>query len=158
MAYVMDRVPEIIPYEDGGLWSQNISFVLKPRVFFPDKGTFDATLKTNKYTGLHFSGLRKGSSFSIPYYSDGYVDFGYIGMYVPLVLLGLYIVLIYRTFYTYKTLNILIRFALVNTALFDFFSFESDGLFLFGRLTLLLLVFYSLSRFVFPRIQVWLYR
>ena len=158
MAYVMDRVPEMMPYEEGNLWWENISFVLKPRLFFPDKGTFDATSKTNKYTGLHFSGYSKGASFSIPYYVDGYIDFGYVGMFIPLILLGLYIVLIYRTFYMFKKLNLLIRFAFVNVVLYDFFSFEADGLYLFGRLTLLWIVFFFFSRFVFPRIQAWLYK
>jgi hypothetical protein len=158
MALVMDRVPEMMPHEWGEVWWGNISFVLKPRLFFPDKGTFDATEKTNKYTGLNFGGFKKGSSFSIPYYTDGYIDFGYIGMYLPLVIMGLYIGWIYNVFYRFRRLNILVRYAFVNTALIDFFSFEADGLYIFGRLTLLLLVFFIMSRYIFPRIQTWLYK
>ncbi|MBS1917767.1 MAG: hypothetical protein JST87_15960 [Bacteroidetes bacterium] len=158
MSLAMDRVPEFMPYENGKVWWGNISYVFMPRLFFPDKPTFDATIKTNKYTGLHFSGFKKGASFSLGYFADGYVDFGYVGMYIPLCLLSLFIVFIYRTFYKLKRLSILVRFAAINVCLYPFFAFEADGLFLFGRLVILFLVFWVLCKTIFPSIQRWLYK
>ena len=158
MGLAMDRVPEFMPYEYGRVWWGNVSYVLMPRLFFPNKPTFDATIKTNKYTGLHFSGFNKGASFSLGYFADGYVDFGYVGMFLPLILLSLFIVFIYRTFYKLKRLSILIRFASINVCLYPFFAFESDGLYLFGRLVILFLVFWILCKTAFPPIQRWLYK
>ena len=63
LAVVMDRVPNIMPYEDGKLWWENISFVFTPRILFPDKPIFEATQKTNKYTGFRYAGIKKGASF-----------------------------------------------------------------------------------------------
>lgn len=158
LARTMDRVPEVLPHENGQVWWDNVSFVLMPRLLFPDKPIYEATIKTNKYTGFHYTGLKQGTSFSLGYFADGYVDFGYFGMFIPLVLLSLYILLIFRVLYRMKKINVVMRYAIINVALINFASFESDGLFLFGRLTLLFLVFWVLSKFFFARIQPWLYK
>ena len=158
LAKTMDRVPEILPHEGGGLWWENISFVLVPRLFYPEKPIYEATKKTAKYTGIHYAGLRQGASFSLGYYADCYIDFGYTGMLFPLVLIALFVAFIYRSFYKLTKLNILFRFALINVSLFEYTSFEADGLFLFGRLLLMFLVFYTLSRTVLNPLQKWLYK
>jgi hypothetical protein len=158
LAKTMDRVPALIPYENGQIWLNNIMFVIEPRLFFPDKPVYEATVKTNKYTGFKYAGLKQGSSFSLGYFADSYIDFGYIGMFIPLILIGLFIVFIYRTLYGFSKINLLIRFAVINVALNDFSAFESDGLFLIGRLLLLLLVYWFISKFIFSRLQNWLYK
>ena len=154
----MDRVPDILPYEFGGLWWDNISFVLEPRLFFPDKPRYEATQKTTKYTGISYAGYKQGASFSLGYFADSFIDFGYSGMFIPLAIIALFVGLIYRSFYKLTKLNILFRFALINIVLYEFISFESDGLFLFGRLLLMFLVFYTLGRVVLPILQRWLYK
>jgi hypothetical protein len=158
LAKTMDRVPDILPYEYGGLWWNNISFVLEPRLFFPDKPRYEATQKTTKYTGINYAGFKQGASFSLGYFADSYIDFGYTGMIIPLAIIALFVGLIYRSFYKLTKLNILFRFALINIVLYEFISFESDGLFLFGRLLLMFLVFYTLGRTVLPTLQRWLYK
>jgi hypothetical protein len=158
LALVMDRVPAVLPYEDGGLWWANISYVVEPRLLFPDKPLFESTAKTNKYTGLSYSGLKGGSAFSLGYFGDGYIDFGYAGMFFPLAILALFLVFIYRTFYKMRRMNLLFRYGLINVSLYNFIYFESDGTFLFGRLLITFLVFWVTSVTVFPRIQRWLYK
>lgn len=158
LAKTMDRVPEILPYEYGGVWWDNIVFVLEPRLFFPDKPRYEATVKTTKYTGIKYAGFKLGASFSLGYFADSYIDFGYIGMLIPLALIALFVGFIYRSFYRLKKLNILFRFAIINIVLYEFISFESDGLFLFGRLLLMFLVFYTLAVTVLPVLQKWLYK
>jgi hypothetical protein len=158
LSRTMDRVPDILPHEFGGLWWDNISFVLEPRLFFPDKPRYEATQKTTKYTGLHYAGFKQGSSFSLGYFADSYIDFGYFGMLIPLTLIALFVGFIYRRFYHLKKVNILFRYALINIVLYEFISFESDGLFLFGRLLLMFLVFYILGLTVLPVLQRWLYK
>jgi hypothetical protein len=158
LAKTMDRVPAIIPHQNGQIWSDNVMFVIEPRLFFPDKPIYEATVKTNKYTGFNYSGLKQGSSFSLGYFADSYIDFGYVGMFLPLILIGLFIVFIYRVLYGFSKINLLLRFAVINVALYDFGAFESDGLFLIGRLLLLFLVYWFLSKFVLSRLQSWLYK
>lgn len=158
LAKTMDRVPDIIPYQFGGVWWDNISFVLEPRLFFPDKPRYEATQKTTKYTGINYAGYKQGTSFSLGYFADSYIDFGYSGMFIPLAIIALFVGFIYRSFYHLTKLNILFRYALINVVLYEFISFESDGLFLFGRLLLMFLVFYTLGRTVLPVLQRWLYK
>lgn len=154
----MERVPYLIPYQNGAVWGQNISFVITPRILFPEKGIYNASVKARTYTGLKYAGLKEGSSFSLGYFADCYVDFGYIGMFFPIALIGLFVAFIYRVFYKMEHLNILMRFAIINTCLFSFTSFEADGLFLFGRLLTTLLIYWVLSLTLFPLLQKWLYK
>ena len=158
LAKTMDRVPALIPHENGQIWADNVMFVIEPRLFFPDKPIYEATVKTNKYTGLKYSGLKQGSSFSLGYFADSYIDFGYVGMFIPLILIGLFVVFIYRVLFGFSKINLLLRFAVINVALNDFNAFESDGLFLLGRLLLLFLVYWFISKFVLSRLQNWLYK
>jgi hypothetical protein len=154
----MDRVPDILPYEDGKVWSDNISYVLEPRLLFPDKPIYDATVKTVKYTGIRYAGQKKGASFSLGYFADSYIDFGYVGMFVPLAIIGLALAGIYRLFMGLGKINMLFRYAIINVVFYEFCVFEADGLFLFGRLVLLTLVYYIMARTLFPRVQAWLYK
>jgi hypothetical protein len=130
LARTMDNVPELLPHEYGRIWWDNISFVLMPRLFFPDKPIYQATVKTNKYTGYHYAGFKDGASFSLGYFADSYIDFGYVGMFIPLSLIALFVFFIYRTLYGFNKINVLMRYAMINVVLIDFSSFESDGLFL----------------------------
>ncbi len=158
LAKSMDRVPALIPHEYGRVWLDNVTFVLMPRLFFPDKPIYQATVKTIKYTGIRYAGFKQGASFSLGYFADSYIDFGYIGMFLPLMLVSLFVVFIYKRLYAFKKINVLIRYAVINTALIQLDSFEQDGLFLFGRLLLMLLVLWILSKYVLVRLQRWLYK
>ena len=158
LAKTMDRVPDILPYEYGSIWWNNITFVLEPRLLFPDKPRYEATVKTTKYTGIHYAGFKQGASFSLGYFADSYVDFGYVGMCIPLILISLFVAGMYRVFYSYNHINLLFRFAVINIALYEFTSFEADGLFLFGRLLVSFLVFWALCKWLFPPLQRWLYK
>lgn len=158
LAKTMDRVPKVIPHEDGKLWKDNLEFVFLPRALFPNKPIFDASQKTNKYTGMNYSGFAKGVSFGLGYFADGYIDFGYIGMLLPLFLIALLVVFIYRVFYKMTSINILFRYGLINICIFNFSSFESDAIIVVGRLVITLIVFFALVRLVFPWLQRWLYK
>lgn len=158
LSRTMDRVPAVLPHEYGQLWWENISFVLTPRLLFPNKPIYEATIKTNKYTGYHYTGFKKGTSFSLGYFADTYIDFGYFGMFVFLAVYALFVMFIYNSFFKIFELNVILRYAVINVSLINLASFEADGLFVFGRLLLLFLVFWFLSKFVFLRLQKWLYK
>lgn len=154
-AMAMDKVPDFIPYQNGSVWGENIGFVLTPRALNPNKKQYNASEKVSKFTGRKFAGLKEGSSFSLGYFGDSYIDFGPIGMMFALALIALFTTIIFRVFYKMYHLNLLLRYAIINVSLFVFYTFEADGLFLFGRLLTDFIVFYLLAKFVFPRIQNW---
>ena len=94
---VMGRVPSRMPYENGELWWSALHHVFTPRLFFPSKPRLasDSEL-TEKYTGLRLPGYREGTSISIGYMGESYIDFGFPGMLMPIFLVGLLWGLIYR--------------------------------------------------------------
>ena len=157
VAKVMERIPAFRPHENGDLWLSNIKYVITPRAFFPEKEIFDPSLKTNKYAGMKYATGKMGVSFSLGYYAESYVDFGHIVMFLPLIIIAFFLSWIYNFFMSMKKLNLLVRYGIVTTVLFAFISFESDGIFLIGRLFVSTIVMYIFGRFIFPVIQKWAY-
>lgn len=153
LAKTMDRVPSVIPYQNGANWGKTLEFVLTPRILNPDKGRYDASSKTVLYTGIGYAGASRGTSVSLGYFADGYIDFGYIGMMFPLLVLGF----IYgaSSFYFIKntSTNYIFNFAVVGAIYMEILSFESDNIFITGRLYVNLVVFFMLKLFVFPTIM-----
>lgn len=153
-AKTIDNVPALLPHEYGSNWGSSISYALTPRAFNPDKPIFEATIKTRKYTGLAYAGHRQGASFSLGYFADGYIDFGMIGMFFPILIIGLIYGNVYFFFVRKSSPNILFNYAVVAAIFMEFIIFEVDSTKLVGRLFATLLTFYMLKIFFFP----WLYR
>lgn len=154
LAKTMDRVPEVLPYENGGNIRSILSFVLIPRILNPNKPRWEATIKTKKYTGLQYAGYAQGVSFSLGYFADCYIDFGYYGMMVPLVILGWIFGSTYFYFIKKTSNNFIFNYAVVGAMFMEFTAFEMDGTYLLGRLYATLVTFFLLKIFFFP----WLYR
>ena len=154
IAKAMDHVPEKVPYQEGDNWMESISFALTPRFFNPNKARYDASIKATKYTGIAY--LREGSgvSFSLGYFADSYVDFGYYGMFIPLALIGLLYGIVYFYFLKKSSNNFLFNYAVVGALFMEFNALELDSTFLSGRLFATLVVFIALRFFFFP----WLIR
>lgn len=93
----LNYVPRVIDHENGKIYGEAISFFLMPRVLFPDKEVLDDSKHLSKYTGQHFNGAEAGSSFSLGYIPDAYIDFGPIFMFIPLFLFGY----LFGIFYSY---------------------------------------------------------
>jgi hypothetical protein len=84
------RVPRNIPYQDGRLWGEAISHVLRPRIFFPDKEAISDSKRTNEFTGLRVASAGEGASISIGYIGESYIDYGPVLMFAPIMLLGFF--------------------------------------------------------------------
>lgn len=93
-------VPYVQHHEGGQVWMNAISHIFKPRIFFPNKPILDESEHTNKYTGLFLAGFGQGTSHSLGYIADSYVDFGPYLMFIPLFLFGIFFGLIYRNLFT----------------------------------------------------------
>lgn len=94
----LKHVPEFEPFQNGHLLLEAYTHYLKPRILFPDKEIIDDSAHTRKYTGTHVAGANEGTSISLGYPADSYIDFGPLGMAFPSFVLGITIGLLYRFF------------------------------------------------------------
>ena len=156
LAKTMDRVPAVIPHQDGSNWGNTIAFVLTPRIIDPNKGTYDASVKASKYSGIQYSGVKRGVSVSLGYFADGYSDFGYVGMFIPLLILGFIYGGTYFYFVKNSSTNFIFNYAVVGAIYMELFSFESDNIYVAGRLYVNLIVFFILRVFFFPKLMAYI--
>ena len=92
----MESVPRDLPYEHGLLWREAVQGALVPRLLNPGKRIIDDSERTSYYTGNRVAGAEEGTSISLGYVAESYIDFGPAGMMVPLLLWGLFAGWIYR--------------------------------------------------------------
>lgn len=116
-------VPSHLPYENGKLWFDAITKIFTPRILFPNKPIIDDSEKTRKYTGHDFAGAEKGTSISLGYVTESYIDFGPIFMFVPLFLFGMVIGWVYSFILT-NSYNQLIGYACAIPLFFQLYTFE----------------------------------
>lgn len=154
LAKTMDRLPAVLPYEYGANIGRTMEFVFTPRFLNPNKPIFKATVKTIKYTGLVYAGYEQGVSFSLGYFADFYIDFGYYGMMIPLLVLGWIFGSTYFYFVRRSSANLVFNYAVVGAMFMEFSAFEADLTYIMGRLFATLLTFFMLKLFFFP----WLYK
>jgi hypothetical protein len=156
IAKAMDRVPSIVPHQNGNNWLSMLTFVTTPRIINPNKGVYDASLKATKYTGIQYMGVKRGVSVSLGYFADGYIDFGYVFMFIPLLILGFIYGRSSYFFMQRSSNNFLFNISIVCAIFMELFAFESDGIFLFGRVYANLIVFFVLRRFAFKPLLAYL--
>jgi hypothetical protein len=156
LAKTMDRVPAIIPHQNGANLGTTLTFVFTPRILNPNKGIYDASEKASKYTGLRYAGIKKGTSISLGYFADCYIDFGYIGMFIPLLILGFIYGKSYFYFVKKSSDNYIFNFAVVSSMYLEMIAMESDSIFIVGRLYVTLLVFFLLKIFFFPKLMAYI--
>jgi hypothetical protein len=151
-AKTIERVPAIIPFQNGNNWLDNLEFTTTPRYLNPNKPTIDNSVKATKYTGIHYLGESAGTSFSLGYFAECYIDYGKIGMMGLLLLIGT----IYGVTYFYlirnSSKNLLFNYCVAIAFFSEFYAFEQDGTYLLGRLFSNMLTFGLLIKFVFPSI------
>lgn len=146
-AKTLERVPDIIPYQNGTNWLTNIEYATTPRFLNPDKPTIDNSLKATKYTGIQYATARQGTSFSLGYFAEFYVDFGSYLMMPMLMLLGLLYAKIYKFFLTKASDNPVYNYSIVGAFFFEFYAFELDGTYLTGRLFASCVTFFAINFF-----------
>ena len=86
--HALHAVPALIPHTDGLLWKEALLHPLMPRLLFPDKLAINDSDRTNAYTGMHVADEEQGTSISIGYVGESYIDFGRWGMFAVIYLWG----------------------------------------------------------------------
>jgi hypothetical protein len=148
---VVTYVPNVRDYEWGKLWLDAISRPLMPRLFFPDKAVIDETALTNYYTGLNLAGFGEGTQIGMGYIADSYIDFGEIGMMVPIFLFGCFIGWSYRWLVSHPAGIGLVGCGLASSTLIQFTSIGTSSAKLVGGVTVCLLVAFIILNFILPR-------
>lgn len=96
-ARALERVPSIVPHENGRIIWSAISNILFPRMFFPQKADLPSDSdKVRKYSGIWVAGREMGTSYAFGYVAESYVDFGLPLMFVPIFAYGLGAGLVHR--------------------------------------------------------------
>lgn len=139
-ALTLANVPENIPHEHGELWFDAVKHVLMPRFLFPDKAAISDSVRTSYYTGTMVAGEEQGTSISIGYIGESYIDFGRVGMFAPILLLGAFYGLIYR-YFAHSSRRAALGFATATAILiFGAYSLETSNIKLVGGNLMALLV------------------
>lgn len=84
----LKNVPSHIPHENGKLWAEALSNAMVPRFLNPSKAVLDDSIRTMYYTGEWIIGSDLGTSVSLGYMAESYIDFGPVFMFGPLLAWG----------------------------------------------------------------------
>jgi hypothetical protein len=151
-AYALGYVPERLPHTDGELWIGAVRNATMPRAFFPTKPSLplDSDV-TMRYTGLRFPTSSETTSISMGYVADSYIDFGYYGMWFPILLIGCLWGLMYQALMRLTRAPIF-AYAFCASLFLSAAAFESPAAKVLGGVLMKFLVFLFMIIFVLPYI------
>jgi hypothetical protein len=155
-ALAMTNVPDSVPYENGALWWGTLKHTFMPRLFFPNKPTLDDSERTMLYTGIMVSGAEQGTSIGIGYVGESYIDFGPVGMFGPIFLLGCFYGGIYRVFALHSRYALLGNAVAAAILVFGAYTIETSNIKLVGTNVTAALVLGGFYLLLGGRVQRWL--
>lgn len=153
---VLNYVPAVARHENGAVMWDAISRPFMPRLFFPDKGVINDTAITNKYTGGFARGLEDGTSISIGYIGESYIDFGKYMMLAGLMGMGLLYGRLYRLLIAGRSFGGLLGMALSVALLSGVGWLDNSFTKVFGGVAVGLIAAFLLRKFLVPRVWPWL--
>jgi hypothetical protein len=149
------NVPANIPHQDGRLWLEALIH-LYPRFLNPDKPVIEDSRRTNEFTGIRVAGAAQGTSISIGYVGESYIDFGIPLLFVPIFMLGYLWGWLYRLLCR-QTKNNLLGMAAGTTLILGLaILFESSNLKIFGGAISSTLVYSFLLKIMGDKVWRWL--
>ncbi|MEP6937502.1 MAG: hypothetical protein ABI871_05475 [Chthoniobacterales bacterium] len=143
---VLDRVPSIVPHENGKLTLRAINHILLPRFLFPGK----ENLGTDSWLAEEYAGMQIGedTSVGIGYMAEFYVDWGALGMMPCLLGLGLFLGLVYAIIYLTCPNYAIARALTVVPFVSNFTTFEATLPKLLGGLIMNTAILLIMVRFI----------
>ncbi len=152
LACTMSRVPNILPYENGARLGEAALNMVKPRIFFPDKPpTPDDSEVTATYTGLRFD-LSVGTSVSIGYLGELYIDFGSVGAVIGAFVIGVFAGCVYGILRSYRGIPLFFTYGIATMAMLPFIFFDFDLVRFLGSALTVFISCLVLQRLVAPQI------
>jgi len=151
---VLDRVPVLIPYENGKMLYKTFLHTIKPRILFPDKPVLPVdSLLVRKYAGVYVAGEELQTSVGLGYIPQFYIDFGIPGIIVLSLFLGLLIGVIYRGLIFFSPSYNLYISAVVILFLYHFTQYETELTKLVGGMVMNTIIFAFVLYFIGPYIH-----
>lgn len=87
-AATLINVPKYEPHTDGTFLLDALIHLVTPRLLFPNKPSLSDNEVVLTYAGVPISAPGSGTSIGLGYLGELYVDFGQIGMFIPVLGLG----------------------------------------------------------------------
>ena len=150
---VYSRVPEFIPFENGKNITGTIEFLTMPRFLNANKKILDPSSKTSYYTGKRFANAEQGTSISMGYFCDLYIDFGLWLMFIPLLIITFMIGKVSNYIINSDKYNILFTYSLFIGTILSCGTFESDIIYYLGSVRNYAVFMILGNFFLFPYIN-----
>jgi hypothetical protein len=155
-AEALDYVPASLPHAGGAIWGGALRHVLMPRLFFPEKPVLPSDSElTMQYTGLDMASGAQGTSISLGYVGESYVDFGFAGMWLPVFLMGVLQGTIYA-FFVRRTRLRVVGYGFAIATLLPGMLFETTAVKYLGGTLYFLIAFALVAHLFAPRVVRWL--
>ena len=110
---------------------------------------------TIRYTGLTFGGGGNDTEIPLGYMAESYIDFGPVGMFAPIFLLGLLVGFEYRYFAT-RRYSLVFSYGFLPVVFATVIAYEETAIKILGGNLIVFIVSYLGYRFVVPIVQPWL--
>lgn len=149
---VLDRVPSGMPHANGELWGQAAIMPFTPRLLFPNKPVLNDTALTMRYTGIYQPAWLRGTSVSLGYMTEAYIDFGPVLMFGAIGMLGFGMGFLYRWLLNQSGQRAAIGAALAPMSLMPQRMIESSIFKLLPPLVLAYIGSWFILNFVAPRL------
>ena len=122
-ALVLDRVPAVVPHENGWLTKRALNHVLLPRVLFPNK----ENLGSDSWLAETYAGMTIGedTSVGIGYMAEFYVDWGTVGMMPCLLALGFFFGVAYRMMFLLSPASVIAGALVIVPFMGNFITYEA---------------------------------
>ena len=158
LAATMRHIPANMPFQEGAQIGATVLNVLEPRLLFPDKPPLPSDTKIlEKYTGLHFGkSSGPGSSVSIGYVAELYVDFGVPGAVVGTFIMGLLAGRAFKFVISSGSMPISINYGLALTLAMTMTQFDEALIKIVGSFVTALATVLVLRRFLLPYLLAFL--
>jgi hypothetical protein len=100
-ALALDRVPDVVPHENGAIFMGALQHIFSPRIFFPNKAEIESdSYQVRRYSGVFVAGPERGTTIAFGYAIQSYIDFGYPWMFLPVLVYGVFMGAAFRWFLT----------------------------------------------------------
>jgi hypothetical protein len=139
-------------------WQDAVDHVLKPRFLFPGKAALsDTEVYLRLARGDALEQMRQGTSISVGYMAENFVDFGFPGMLGGIFVIGILYALVIRYLMTFKVPWVMREGVVAGFV----FSVAHNGVEMslpkiLGATFMYFVVYTLMARFVFPPLLNWL--
>jgi hypothetical protein len=140
-------VPDQVPYQGGRLWGEALTHIVTPRLLFPGKAVINDSDRVIQFTHMWVAGAAEGTSVSLGYAAESYIDFGPLLMFVPVILLGVFWGWAYRVLATTGRHRLMALGFATSLILLNAILFESSNIKIVGGGVTALLVAWCVLRF-----------